>query len=122
MKQKKKIIIGSLLAVCMLVLLPAISATQIDLENNKPLLRDELSQPKHKLLQLFVNFIGESRWYRACYWNDRSGAEYDPWGGLVDVDHRLLLLKSGILFLRCHIWETFWYIVAETLGWNWEEW
>jgi len=114
---KKKMIIAGLLVVCMLLFVPTVSATQINIENNTSPIKDTQSQIKHKLLRLSVIHIIKSRISRGEYFFDLS-VENGPMFPY-RVIHPLLYIKSHILFIRAEIWSIFWFNIADTFDWNW---
>ena len=124
----KKILIGSIIAVAILLLMPSIPAVHINsIENQikteyKELLLNEgvnfKIPDKLPLLYLLVYILGYFRAYRSDALFAYS-IEIDDWGE-IKLIHPFLLLRSLILMASVNLWVYGWLFISDILGWDWE--
>ncbi len=124
----KKILIGSIIAVVILILMPTVPAIHINaIENQIKAEYEELPlidvinfkiPDKFPLLYLLVVGIGIFRLMRALMLLMYS-IEYDEWGGF-KISNPFLLLRGIILTASVDLWTYGWEIISEILGWDWE--
>lgn len=132
---KKKILIGSLLVLTLLLLMPSIPAIQqkiaeevryqelteifddFGLEDIKEIM-GKSALPKHPILLSFVFLIYLMRLGRSIIGLALSTnflRYYEP----LEIYHPLLFLYSGWLFISGFFWLYIWMLIANILGWNW---
>ena len=127
---KKKILIGSLLVLTLLLLMPSIPAIQqktiedrtyndlVEQLNLKDL-RDikVLERLKHPFLFLFVCVIFVSRMFRGSVYFYTS----QDWDGRQPIIIQPLLYLRGMMLLSSgYYWYLFWETISEILGFNWD--
>jgi len=125
----KKIFIGSILVLTLLLLMPSISAIHINaIENeikqkNGGLIAENPSFDAEffpERLFCFVVAIAFSRFVRAGIWMLNS-IEFNDSSGQFNVTHPLAYYRGVWLYLTFELWVTVWYIIFEKLGWDWSE-
>ena len=118
---KKKILIGSLLVLTLLLLMPSIPAVQQKTIEDKAMndLEDKLETitfdgVRHPLLRQFIQvsiwfkvYLGNFLWYLGT---DYYGNPVDPF--LCDLAN-LIVGRAIICFYR-------WQDISDTMGWNWD--
>jgi len=131
---KKKIFIGSMLVLTLLLLMPSIPAIQqksieegikqeiqerLD-EINLDVLNDieVLDRIKHPILYILIISIMSYRWEFGIELRDIS-IETDHWGG-VYILHPLLFLWWFWIYWTVYLWSKFCNNVSDTLGWGWD--
>jgi len=130
---KKKILIGSLLVLTLLLLMPSIPAIQTKTiqegryqELHDKLVTIPLDDSNGKIvfdgilfpnLYEFVLYIQHERWVIFKIFYDFS-TEPDIFGDR--VIYPLFYLWSCVLSFRFWIWSDFWRIISERLGLGWE--
>ena len=126
---KKKIIIGSMLVITLLLLMPSIPALQINtvkdaIQQNindfdpKSSIIDKLPElPNHILLFLIVYTIAKFRFLRF-----KLNFMFSISPPYIQITHPLLLMRSIFLLIRYSCWLNIWIKVSEKLGWNWAQW
>ncbi len=128
---KKKILIGSILVLTLLLLMPSIPAIQINtvkevVQQNKYELKTKLDIidieklpefPNHILLFLIIYTIAKFRFMRF-----KLNFMFSISPPYIQVAHPLLLIRSIFLLIRYSFWLNIWIKVSEKLGWNWAEW
>ena len=122
---KKKILIGSIIAVALLLLMPSIPAIQQKTIEEKAysdfveglkdveILDDVMKFP---ILFAFVIMLALLQNYRAFRIWDFA----QPGGYPNPVEHPLLNLYGCWIFLSMVVWLEFWMIISDKLGWNWQ--
>ena len=125
----KKIFIGSIIAVVMLVLVPIVPAVQLNtIENEIKTEYEELPlsdvvdfdlPDKFPLLYYLVLAIGYFRLYRFYILWDIAIEEGD-WPSEIYIKHPLLLLRSFIIVRKANRWIEGWGIISDILGLGWE--
>jgi len=132
----KKILIGSLLVLTLLLLMPSIPAIQqktiedaiqysiekqLTITEIKGILKEE-QLPKHPILFLIVWIIASFRVSRALFLYDKS-AEWIYEGGwhgpYLEIKHPLLFLRFLMLIFTIEIWFGFWEGISYLLDWDW---
>jgi hypothetical protein len=130
---KKKILIGSILVLTLLLLLPSIQAIQhtvvkdkivneipeeLHLEKRKTLTEfGPLDRIKHPLLYLFIIFISLPRILRIEVFGELSYS--GDWPFHITVENKLLFLRYVMLLFTTAFWFYMWNTVSIVLGWNW---
>jgi len=140
---KKKILIGSIIAVILLLLMPSIPAIQQntieegfkqeiqkkldtitldDLKDIKPL-DDDI---KHPILYFLVMLVDDIRLTRFLLVGVIASTfiDWDEFGNLRRINPILLLFFIGRalwIFSTLYLWELFWLIISNELEWNWFE-
>ena len=127
----KRIIIGSVLVLTLLLLMPSNHAVQIKIiedrtyndligqldtknEKEKNGLDDEIRYP---ILNVLVLSMLKFRLLR-CFLLGAISTEPDPpW---FDVLHPILFLRSIWLIITWQLLYTFWDSISDIFGWNWE--
>ncbi len=130
---KKKILIGSLLVLILLLLMPSIPAIQqktvehkvysdfveqlntVDFKDFKGI--NKLDGIKHTPLYYIVYFIADFRTERANILFDIS-CHIDNWGQM-DIYYPIIFLRVIWLDITVYKWCNFWNNISETLGWGW---
>ncbi len=133
MNKNKKIIIGSMLVLTMLLLMPSIPAIQqkiiedrayndlieqLDIKDIRKI--KGLERIKHPFLYFMVNIIIGFRVLRAFVLFLIS-TEYDPiwrWPG-PQIKYPLLWDRMIMLMATVELWVVFWAYVSCIMGWNW---
>ena len=133
----RRILVGSMLVLFLLLIMPSIPALQqkVVKEEMRAELREKiesinsddfqdivgLENVKHPLLYLLVNSIPLFRVFRGIMLFMLSvEAEYDGWLGYnIDVKHPFLFLRSAWLVGTSSFWYGLWIIIDGLLGWNW---
>jgi len=137
---KKNILIGSMIAVILLLLMPSIPAIQLktidsaaqnniikkfnDLDFNELIDIFNTGQKiKHPILFLIVRVIAEFRFLRSgilykesidwCSPHCRWVHPHNP------ISNPFLFIRSLMLFFTTVLWSEFWGFVSDKLGWNW---
>ena len=137
---KKKILIGSLLVLTLLLLMPSIPAIQqksieegvrqdlqekletINLDDLKDI--EGLDDIKHPLLYLIV-YLSMFRVYRfvIIYLIASDMIEFDEHYNM-SISHPilciLLMIRAWWLVGTTIIWQNFWFSLADKGGWNWQ--
>ena len=141
----KKILIGSMLVLAMLLLMPSIPAIQqktieegikqdlqdklesITLDNLKDI--KDLEWIRHPILYLFVVAIFTLRGFRFAF--NFFGAMVaftkldpdDPFGFGIEITHPILfwisMVKAFWFYVTGEVWLIFWDYISNTLGWDW---
>jgi len=113
---KKKIVIGSLLLIGLLMTMSCTTAA-VDIttkSDQKTLSMDNNRQWPPALW----NFV-KNRYYalqaRAEFWSGLSGNPY------TSAFYPLISYHADALFVRSDIWVIFWLSISERLGWGWPE-
>ena len=141
-KKSRKIIIGSLLAVCMLMMTPMISAMQfnniketikvnhidnhpeLDYEQLKENIQDQIkysvNDPKFPILLRLVVILAISRNVRSIILNVLAGAHFGPQMAIL-YNHPLLGMRSEFLLASIIYWLYFWMELAEKNDWQWPD-
>ena len=131
---RKKLLLGSLLVLILLLLMPSIPAIQLKTLENKAQ-NDIISQlenidlidlnnmvkgiPDHPILFFIVMFSICFRWIRAAlYWQIAVRSDPDD---VYFFKHPLLAYWSLILVFQTVKSLYFWLDLAEKRGWNWWE-
>jgi len=130
---KKKILIGSMLVLTLLLLMPSIPAIQQKSieegfkqelqEKLETITLDELMDIKdlegirHPILYTIVIFLLSFR-YACCLKLGDISFESDYWGG-VKIKRPLLFFRALWLVLTIEIWCLFWNSISDKLGWDW---
>jgi len=139
---KKKILIGSMLVLVLILLMPSIPAIQtnavqegikqdlqeklesITLDDLKDI--EGLDDLKHSLLYRFVDFIFKFRIIRGLIYYIlvfENFLYFDVIYG-VEIIYPILALISLLrfywLFETALIWHDLWFIIADIGGWNWK--
>jgi len=120
----KKIIIGSMLVLTLLLLMPSIPAIQQRTIEDKAYsdfvekledveIFDDVM--KFSILFVFVIMLALHRNYRAFRIWDFA----QPGGYPNPVEHPLLAFYGSWLFLSMVVWIEFWMNISDKLGWNW---
>ena len=125
----KKILMGSMLVLTLLLLMPSIPAIHINaIENQIKTEYEELPlnndinfkiPDKYPLLYLLVLTIG---WFKAirgviyCIFSIKS----DDYWPITYVDKPILFFRGITLLASGNLWIFGWYIISKILGWNWE--
>jgi hypothetical protein len=125
----KKIIIGCILILTLLLVMPSIPAIHINSIENEikkeidiVTLFDKLDfKPldKFPLLFYFILAIGYFRIYRCNILWDIS-IEEGYWPGEIIIKHPLLLIRSLIIGRRADRWIVGWEIISDILGLDWD--
>jgi hypothetical protein len=111
MKKSRKIIIGSLLTICMLVILPSVSVAQNKTSltiNSAEQNIDEIGDTKlpklFPLLYIFV--VGRYQLFilRSYFWLALSN--YSPYD--YDLEPNFALLRSAWFYYRAYAWAILW--------------
>jgi len=139
-KKKQKIVIGSLLAVCMLMMLPTISAVQfstVKTTKNLNLKDKQLEEYFDKidkslinlegggnipvLLELFIKLVFHFRFIRGGIWVRLGSKVIDlgHWGHTFETVYPLLVFRGEILIQRGLTWFTIWDLIIHNMGWKW---
>jgi hypothetical protein len=126
---RKKILIGSIFVLTLLLLMPSIPALQINtvkdaLQQNindfgrKSSIIDKLLElPNHILLFLIVYTIAKFRFLRF-----KLNFMFSISPPYIQITHPFLLMRSIFLLIRYSYWLNIWIKVSEKLGWNWADW
>lgn len=125
----KKIPLGSIIAVLLLLLMPIIPATHLNaIENEIQQESEELTftdfidielPDKFPLLFVLVVTLGLFKAYRAeILFGISTELGYYPrdWR----IVHPLIFIKGVILILRANLWMGGWDLIADTLEWDWD--
>ena len=131
MKLNKKILIGSIIAVAMLLLMPSIQAIQIDsfkegIQQNIDDLKTRLSNieslidlPEHfPLLFLFTYFVSRFRLTRFLILANLSTEPFDGPPGF-KVIHPLIFIRCVFLIWGFYWWCLTWEEISNRFGWGW---
>ena len=128
---KKKILIGSMLVLTLLLLMPSIPAIQqktiedkayndleekLDIMDIKELINKE-DRLKHPLLYLSV-FLVAFRGIRGALLIF-SSSNFPAWYGTLEIYYPLIFLRGLWLCGTTFLWQEFWVGVAKERGWNW---
>jgi len=137
---KKKILIGSMLVLTLLLLMPSIPAIQqktiedgvrqdlqekldtITLDDLKYI--DVLDDIKHPILYYIFVFINDFRLSRFILVAliALDSFDFDEYGNM-SFKHPILfiisMMRAGWLFATLYIWQVFWLTISHELGWNW---
>ena len=131
----KKILIGSMLVLAMLLLMPSIPAIQqktieegvkqnlqekletISLDDLKDI--EVLDRIRHPILYNLIISIMSFRWEFGIKLRDISIIP-DPWGGSVSIIHPLIFLWWFWIYWTVYLWSKFCNNVSDTLGWGWD--
>ena len=136
---KKKILIGSMLVLTLLLLMPSIPAIhqktiedrkyndlfeQLDFKDVKEKKKMDLIRHPliydHTLLYAIVIFLGGFRWLR-CLILAEISFDIISWNPPeYEVYHPILFLRCIWLLNTFGIWCSFWEYISDTLGWNWD--
>ena len=134
----KKILIGSIIAVSILLLMPSLPAIQhkiieektnnhlfeqLNLQDGKEtkmsLIKHSLYY-KHPLLYTMVIFIAGFRYWR-CIILGHISFDIISWKPPeYEIYHPILFLRCMWLLNTFSIWCLFWDNVSDKLGWNWD--
>jgi len=128
---RKKILIGSIFVLTLLLLMPSMPAIQIntvkevvkqniyELKTKTGIVDIEklLELPNHILLFLIISAIAKFRFIRF-----ELNFLYSISPPYIEIIHPLLLMRSIFLLIRYSFWLDIWIKVSEKLGWNWTEW
>ena len=128
----KRILIGSMLVLVLLLLMPSIPAIQQNAveEGIKQDLQEKLESItiddlkdievldgiKHPILYFLVIFITNFRMKRAWFFIDISS--YFIRRYLV-VDNPLIYLRGEWLYITTWLWYYFWHNISDRFGWGW---
>jgi len=128
-EMRKKILIGSMLVLIMLLLMPSIPAIQQKTieEGIKQDLQEKLNEINIEVLDdirfpnlyEFVLFIQNYRWEKfRLVWDYATEPDIYPPRRMI---HPLLAIYAIlVLYPRYDIWRDFWRYISEELNWNWE--
>ncbi len=135
----KKILIGSIIAVVILLLMPSISAIQqraikdrayddlfeqlddVDFKDVKEINTLDLGERvKHPLLYIFVFTLGAIRGIRGFYLMMNSSNFPGMPEGL-EINNPLIFYRGAWLSFTAIVWIQLWRYVGQKMGWNWEE-
>ena len=118
----KRILIGSMLILTLLLLMPSIPAVQkISIEDktdNELEITSKNNRLKHPLLYLFVLYSTLFRGLRGGYLviiSSNIGAWMEPF----EVDYPLFYKRGWWLINTAIGWADFWADYADRHGWNW---
>ena len=122
---KKKIIIGSLLVLILLLLMPSIPAIQQKTIEDKAYsdLVEKLKDlevldgdMKFPILFAFVYMFARIQAYRSFkFWDfAQPGGDYSP------IIHPLLFAYAIWLFFVVVRWVDFWFAISDEFEWNWD--
>jgi len=115
---KKKILIGSMLVLTLLLLMPSIPAIQHKtIEEGIKQDLQELEWIRHPLLYTLVMLLCYFRMIRATIILNIA-SDYIWW--YHDIHFPLLFIRGVWLAVTSGIWYTFWQIVSDILGWGWD--
>lgn len=122
----KKIIIGSMLVLTLLLLMPSIPAIQqkaieqlddVDLINVKEI-NNNGDRLKHPLLYLSV-FLVAFRGIRGFFLMFSSSKNMFSWEEPMEIIYPFIFLRGVWLCGTTFLWQEFWVSVANNMGWNW---
>ena len=125
---KKKILIGSLLVLTLLLLMPSIPAIQtktiedrayddFDLNDVKEI-EPKGERLKHPLLYLSV-FLVAFRGIRGFFLMFSSSKNMFSWEEPMEIIYPFIFLRGVWLCGTTFLWQEFWVSVANNMGWNW---
>ncbi len=127
----KKILIGSIIAVVVLVMMPSIPAIQQKIIEERTYnnlveqlnLKDVreikgLERIKHPFLFLIYYVILVSRLTRGWIYLGISSDWDGYWPG-PEIKHPLLFIRSLMLLFSVDYWIIFWSIISHIMKWNW---
>ncbi len=131
---RKKILIGSIFVLTLLLLMPSIHAIQhktvedsiyndlieqFDLKNVKEIKR--LERIKHPILFDLVMFLISFREKRTgILWDISIKITHWHGGPIIEIKHPILFLRCLWLILTIEYWYSFWNKISDRLGWDWE--
>ena len=131
----KKILLGSIIAVAILLLMPSIPAIQLN--NIEDVIQDNLEKqpslteikeiitgeqlPRHPILFLMVWMIAAFRLNRAWYLEEISSewVNENGWNPHLEITHPLLFLRFLMLFVTIEMWFGLWEGISYLLDWDW---
>lgn len=129
--KRKKILIGSVFVLVLLLLLPSIPAIQqriveertynklVEHLNLKDISKiNRLERIRHPLLYFIVSIITTVRLKRGWFFYELS-TNWDWHWPFPEINHPLLYLRSLMLLFSIEYWVTFWAIISIILRWNW---
>ena len=130
---RKKLLLGSLLVLILLLFIPSISAIKnkmveekisdkliieqiidLDLKNIKEIY--DFSQIKYPIFYSLIISSLAFRWYRIEILAVYSFDEDFPY---IEIKHPVLFLRFLILIISTNFLSGFWEIISHELGWNW---
>jgi len=127
---RKKIFMGCIIVVTILILMPIVPAVHINSNENETKIEYKKASPlstgiefdlpdKFPLLYYIVLAIGYFRIYRCnLFWD--IAIEEGYWPGEIYIKHPLLLIRSLIIGSRAHRWIEGWGIISNILGLDWD--
>ena len=145
---KKKILIGSMLILTLLLLMPSIPAIQqktiedkayydfvekfgevdadfIEFFNDVDLKDIEvLNEIKHPILYYIVLFLSNFRLFHffLVFLIASSFVDFDEYGN-ISIQHPILfiisMIRAGWLYATLFIWQVFWINISNIMEWNW---
>ena len=130
---KKRILIGSILVLTLLLLMPSIPAihqkTTVDKEFNDLIeqldVKDvtdirKIDWIRHPLLYALAIFIAKFRLER-CRILAEISFDYSYWHGgpILEIHHPILFLRGLWLITTIEYWCSFWKTISNKFGWNW---
>ena len=122
---RKKILIGSLLVLTLLLLMPSIPAIQqktIEEKAYSDFVEQLNDNPKFLFLYLLILSITNFRIFRFYFLLDisvESGSDphFPDW---VRIKHPIILVRVMMLFFTTYCWSEFWNNLSDKLNWNWD--
>ena len=124
---KKKILIGSMLVLTLLLLMPSIQAVQQKtiedkafsdfIEKLEDVDLEDTDYVKYSILNaliLFITDIKVDRWLRFVYISTEVVEDE------VVITNPVIFVYSMWILMRLTIWDNFWTILNDNLDWNWE--
>ena len=127
----KRILIGSMLVLTLLLLMPSIPAVQqkiiedrayhdlieqLDIKDVKEIRK--MDWIRHPLLYILVIFIAKFRWGR-CLIIVEGSCDFTNFPPEFEIYHPIRFFRGLWLVFTIAFWCSFWYFISTTLGWNW---
>ena len=121
----KKILIGSIIAVAILVMMPSIPAVHVNTIQNEIELKNDVKgfpeiPERFPLLFLFVIGIAYFRIIRMLLWMEYSFEFDDNFPGRFKVIHPLGAIRAAMLLLTTDSWLMVWDGISNRFGWDWD--